>query len=287
MNTQNTYKKTTREERDPIYNLERELKIRGFSQKTVKSYLYYNKNLLKYNDKSPKFVNTDDIKEYLLFLKNKNLSNATINVAINAIKFYYTQILRRRFFLNKKIFRTKKAQKLPEVLTKLEVRKILAQIQNVKYKLILGLMYSSGLRISEVVSVKVRDFDFENNLLRIVQGKGKKDRNTILSKKVAIVMEKYLRGKNSKDYAFESSRGDALAKRSVQKIFSEALKKSGIKKSASCHSLRHSFATHLLEGGTDIRYIQELLGHKNLETTQIYTKVANNNLKKIKSPLDL
>jgi site-specific recombinase XerD len=285
MNTSNRYKKTTRQERDPIYNLERELKIRGFSQQTIKAYLYYNKDLLRHNGKSPKNVNIDDIKEYLLYLKNRNLANATINVAVNAFKFYYTQILRRKFFVNKELFRTKKAQKLPTVLTKGEVKQILAQIQNVKYKLMLGLMYSSGLRISEVVSVKVEDFDFENKLLRVQQGKGNKDRNTILSEKIVDVLQKYVKNKNVGDYVFESQRGSKLTNRSVQKSFSDALKKSGLKKRASCHSLRHSFATHLLEDGTDIRYIQELLGHKNLETTQIYTKVANNNLKNIKSPL--
>jgi len=221
----------------------------------------------------------------LLYLKNKDSANATINVAINAFKFYYTQILHRKFFVNKKLFRTKKAQKLPSVLTKNEVKQVLVQIQNVKYKLILGLMYSSGLRISEVVNVKVEDFDFENKLLRVQEGKGKKDRNTILSEKMVDVLQKYIKNKKVGDYAFKSQRGGKLTKRSVQKFFSDALKKSKIKKTASCHSLRHSFATHLLEEGTDIRYIQELLGHKNLETTQIYTKVANNNLKDIKSPL--
>lgn len=261
------------------------MKIRGFSQQTVKAYLYYNKDLLKYNKKSPKNINIDDIKEYLLYLKNKNLANATINVAINALKFYYTQILRRKFFVSKELFSTKKVQKLPVVLTKNEVRQILAQVQDVKYKLMLGLMYSSGLRISELVNVKVKDFDFENKLLRVQQGKGKKDRNTIISEKVVDVLQKYTKNKNASDYVFESQRGGKLTKRSVQKVFSDNLKKSEIKKEASCHSLRHSFATHLLENGTDIRYIQELLGHKNLDTTQIYTKVANNNLKSIESPL--
>ena len=285
MNTLNYCKKTTRKERDPIYNLERELKIRGFSPKTVKAYLYYNKDLLKRNKKSPKKVNIDDIKEYLFFLENKDLANATINVAINAFKFYYTQILQRKFFVNKELFRTKKSQKLPTVLTKNEVRKILTQIQNVKYKLMLGLMYSSGLRISEIINVKIEDFDFENNLLRVQQGKGRKDRNTVLSEKVADILQRYVKNKKVGKYVFENNRKGKLTKRSVQKAFSDALKKSRIKKIASCHSLRHSFATHLLENGTDIRYIQELLGHKNLETTQIYTKVANNNLKNIKSPL--
>lgn len=286
MNTQNYSKKTTRAERNPIYNLERELKIRGFSRQTQKAYLYYNKELLKYNGKSPRDINSDDIKEYLFYLKNRKLANATLNVAINALKFYYTQILKRKFFANKEIFHTKKAQKLPEVFTKSEIKKILSTIQNVKHKLLLGLMYSSGLRVSEIVNVKVKDLNFENNMLKVKQAKGAKDRVTIMSKKIAGVLEKYVKNKNKNSYVFERLRGGKLSQRSAQKMFAQALKNSGIKKQASCHSLRHSFATHLLESGVDIRYIQELLGHKRLETTQIYTKVTNNKIKNIKSPLD-
>jgi len=285
MDTQ-SQNKTTRLERDPFYNLERELKIRGFSRNTVDSYVYYNKNLLKYANKSPKEISTEDIKEYLLFLRNKNYASATLNVAINAIKFYYGKVLRRRFFLDKEIARTKKAKKIPEVFTKEEVRKILGTIQNVKYKLMLGLMYSSGLRVSETTNVKVKDFDFSGKMLFVRAAKGAKDRATILSEKVAGVLEKYTKNKKPGDYAFESDRGGKLTERTAQKAFAEALKNSGVKKCASCHSLRHSFATHLLEAGTDIRYIQELLGHARLETTQIYTKVAKNNLQNIKNPLD-
>ena len=284
MDTQNFHKRSNRLDRDPIYNLGRELKIRGFSRQTQKAYLYYNKELLKFNSKSPRDINSDDIKEYLFYLKKKKLANATLNVAINAIKFYYTQILKRKFFVNKEIFRTKKAQKLPEVLTKKEIKRILLTIQNVKHKLLLALMYSSGLRVSEIVNVKVKDLDFENQMLKIRQAKGAKDRTTIMSKKVANVLQKYTKNKN--DHIFENLKGGKLSQRSVQKIFAQALKKSKIKTQASCHSLRHSFATHLLENGTDIRYIQELLGHKRLDTTQIYTKVVNNKIKNIKSPLD-
>jgi len=286
MDTQNFHKRSNRLNRDPIYNLERELKIRGFSRRTQKAYLYYNKKLLKYNNKSPRDINSDDIKEYLFYLKKKKLANATLNVAINAIKFYYTQILKRKFFVNKEIFRTKKAQKLPEVLTKKEIKRILLTIQNVKHKLLLALMYSSGLRVSEIVNVKVKDLDFENQMLKVRQAKGAKDRITVISKKVAGVLKNYVQNKGKNSHVFESLRGGKLSQRSVQKIFAQALKKSKVKKQASCHSLRHSFATHLLESGTDIRYIQELLGHARLETTQIYTKVANNRIKNIKSPLD-
>ncbi|MDX9855952.1 MAG: site-specific tyrosine recombinase/integron integrase [Parcubacteria group bacterium] len=270
---------------DPILKLKQEMKLRKFSPKTIKSYLHYITDLLKYSNKNPKTANTDDIRRYLEHLADNGVSASTLNCAYSAFRLYFEKILRRRFFAN--IPRAKCPKKLPEILTKEEVRKILKTIQNVKHKLILGLMYSSGLRVSEVVNCKVKDLDFESKLMRIRQAKGAKDRNTILSEKVCHILNKYVNNKTKDDYVFGSDRGKRLTARTVQKVFAEALKRSGIKKPATCHSLRHSFATHLLESGTSIRYIQELLGHARLETTQIYTKVANNNLKGIKSPLDL
>jgi len=269
---------------DPILKLKQEMKLRKFSQKTIKSYLYYITALLKHSSKNPKTVNTEDIRGYLEHLADKNSSASTLNGAYSAFKLYFEKILCRRFFAN--IPRAKSAKKLPETLTKDEVKKILGTIQNVKHKLLLGLMYSSGLRVSEVVNCKVKDLDFESKLMRVRLAKGAKDRTTILSEKVCAVLQKYVKNKNADNYVFESDRGGKLTERTAQKVFADALLKSGIKKPATCHSLRHSFATHLLESGTSIRYIQELLGHARLETTQIYTKVSNNNLQNIKSPLD-
>ncbi|MEA2088326.1 MAG: site-specific tyrosine recombinase/integron integrase [Patescibacteria group bacterium] len=269
---------------NPILKLKQEMKLRGFSQKTVKSYLYYITEVLKFANKNPKIVNTKDIRNYLEKLADNKQSASTLNTAYSALKFYFEKILYRRFFVN--IPRAKKSKRLPEIFTKSEVKKILSTIQNVKHKLLLGLMYSSGLRVSEIVNVKVRDLDFENNMLKVRQAKGAKDRITIMSKKVVNVLEKYVKNKKLNDYVFESTQGSKLTERSVQKVFTQAFKKSKIKKQASCHSLRHSFATHLLESGTDIRYIQELLGHARIETTQVYTKVAGNKIKNIKSPLD-
>ncbi|MFA7319362.1 MAG: site-specific tyrosine recombinase/integron integrase [Parcubacteria group bacterium] len=269
---------------DPILKLKQEMKLRKFSPKTIKSYLHYITDLLKYSNKNPKTVNSDDIRGYLENLADKNSSASTLNGAYSAFKLYFEKILCRHFFAN--IPRAKCPKRLPETLTKEEVKKILGTIQNVKHKLLLGLMYSSGLRVSEVVNCKVKDLDFESRLLRVRQAKGAKDRMTILSEKMIAVLQRYVKNKDSNDYIFESDRGGKLTERTAQKVFTEALQKSGIKKPATCHSLRHSFATHLLEAGTSIRYIQELLGHARLETTQIYTKVANTNLQTIKSPLD-
>jgi site-specific recombinase XerD len=240
--------------------------------------------LLAFSRKNPKTVNTDDIRRYLENLADKNCSASTLNIAHSAFKLYFEKILNRRFFAN--IPRAKQPKKLPETLTKDEIHRIFATIKNVKHKLMLGFMYSSGLRVSEVINCKVKHLYFESRMLLVSQAKGAKDRKTILSEKLCPVLKKYLKNKNAEDYVFESDRGGKLTERTLQKVFSSALIESGIKRPATCHSLRHSFATHLLESGTSIRYIQELLGHSKLETTQIYTKVANSNLQSIKSPLD-
>jgi len=269
---------------DPMRKLEQELKIRGLSSKTIRAYLSYNKSFLDFVKKSPKLVKNEDIKRYLEYLANRGVSNATLNLVINALKFYYGQIMRRRFFWQ--IKRPKKEKVLPVVLSKNEIKKILGQVNNVKHKLLLGLMYASGLRVSEVCRLRVKDLDFDNDILWVRQGKGSKDRQTLMPKNISKILQRYVNKKTLNDYVFENRQGRRLSERTVQKVFWQALKKSGVKKQATCHSLRHSFATHLLEKGLDIRYIQELLGHKRLETTQIYTKVTSNKLQEISSPLD-
>lgn len=271
--------------KNPLIKFRQEMKLKGFSQKTVKSYLYYITNFSRFTNKKLREVSNRDIRGYLENLVDQKKAQSTINTAYSALKLYFEKNLKRKFFIN--IPRVKKSQKLPQVLTKREIRKILKVVNNVKHKLILAMIYSAGLRVSELPNVKVKDLDLENKLIKIRQGKGGKDRMSIVSEDLAGVLEKYIKNKKIDEYVFESNRGGKLTERTVQKVFSEALKKSGVKRNASCHSLRHSFATHLLENGTNIRYIQELLGHKRLETTQIYTKVANNNLKNIKNPLDL
>lgn len=278
--------RTTRIERDPMYNLERELKIRGFSHKTIKAYLHYNRKFLNYARKSPKEIANEDIKRYLEFLANREVSNATLNLAINALKFYYAQVLKRKFFFD--IKHPKKEKRLPVVLTKDEIRKMLEATKNLKHKLLMEIMYASGLRVSEVVKLKIPDIDLEEGIIRVNLGKGKKDRQTILSKRAIEDLKKFLEiRRNDNQYLFTGAQNKShLSTRSAQKIVLQAAKLADIKKEVSCHSLRHSFATHLLEKGVDIRYIQKLLGHRRLETTQIYTQVSTQKLKQIGSPLD-
>jgi site-specific recombinase XerD len=277
--------KTTTQERSPLYNLERELKIRGFSQKTIKSYCLYNRLFLAFIQKSPKEVKNDDIKKYLQNLKNSGAANSTLNVAINALKFYYSQILRRRFFFD--IKHAKKSNYLPVVLSPEEIDKMIDAITNPKHKFLISLMYAAGLRVSELIKIKMRDIDLDRRMLRVCQGKGRKDRYTLLAEKLSSTLSQQIKLKQPDDYLFTGSGDEGhLTSMSAEKIVKRAASLAGIYKNVSCHTLRHSFATHLLEQGTDIRYIQELLGHKNLETTQIYTKVSARNLSNIKSPLD-
>lgn len=278
-------RKTTTKERDPLYNLERELKIRGFSQKTVKSYLLYNRLFLQFSQKSPKSVTNKDVRQYLLFLKSKNCASSTLNVALNALKFYYQQLLKRKFFFD--IRSAKKTNYLPTVLSREEIDRMLTTTTNSKHNFLISLMYSAGLRVSEVITIKMRDFDLDRKIITVRQGKGCKDRYTLLSGKLIPILKKQLLLKKPNDYLFTGAGGNGhLTTVSAEKVVKKAVELAGISKNVSCHSLRHSFATHLLESGTNIRYIQELLGHKRLETTQIYTKVAINNLRDIKNPLD-
>jgi integrase/recombinase XerD len=286
MNTDyHTNIKTTTQERDPLYNLEQELRIRGFSRETIKSYVLYNKLFLEFIGKSPKSVTNNDIRQYLISLKDRNCASSTLNVALNALKFYYREILKRKFFFD--IKGAKKTNYLPTVLSKEEIERMLVKTTNPKHNFLISLMYSAGLRVSEAIKIHMRDFDLDRKMIVVRQGKGQKDRCTLLSEKLMPILRKQISLKKPNGYLFTGAGGNGhLTSESAEKIVKKAAEAAGIAKKVTCHSLRHSFATHLLEAGTSIRYIQELLGHARLETTQIYTKVANNNLQNIKSPLD-
>ena len=277
--------RTTTSDRDVAHNLERELKIRGFSRRTIESYLLYNRLFLEFIKKNPTAVTNDDIRRYLESLKDRGCANSTLNVALNALKFYYRQILKRKFFFD--IKGAKKSNYLPTVLSKEEIERMLAVTENPKHHFLISLMYSAGLRVSEAVKIRMRDFDPDRKMIMVRQGKGNKDRCTLLSEKLLPVLKKQMALKKPTDYLFTGAGGKShLTSESAEKIVRKAAQIAGVSKKVSCHTLRHSFATHLLEAGTSIRYIQELLGHAKLETTQIYTKVANTNLQTIKSPLD-
>jgi integrase/recombinase XerD len=260
-----------------------ELKYRNYSPKTIKSYLICIQKYLHFSKKNKIKSKEKAIKEYLYSLSQNNLSYSSINQNLSALKFFYSSILNSPITTNYKFAR--KPKKLPVVLSKNEVNKIIEVIKNPKHKLLISISYGSGLRVSEVVSLKIKDISLDELVIHISQGKNNKDRITVLSKNLRHDIQNLMVNKNNNEYLFISERGNKLTTRSAQKVFSQALKKVGINKKATFHSLRHSFATHLLENGVDIRYVQELLGHSNIRTTQRYTKVTNPKLKNIKSPL--
>lgn len=233
----------------------------------------------------PSKVTSPEIKEYLaLLIDHYGLGPATLDQNINALKFLYVDLLHQDFVLES-INRPRATQHIPVVMSRQEILSIFEVTTNITHKSLLQMMYSSGLRVSEVVNLRVQDINIDNFTLFVRQGKGHKDRITIFSETLTDSLLWHMTGKRPGDFLFKTKRGGKYTTRSVQKIFYNAVEKAGVMKSVSCHTLRHSFATHLLEAGTDIRYIQNLLGHQSITTTNIYTKVRNPHLFKIKSPL--
>lgn len=260
--------------------------------------LRYSKNTLDvYTDMFEEFINhyedtaIDDITEpmimdFLLYLVNtRHVSTSYQNQSINAIKFYYERVLggKRKIY---SINRPREEQYLPEVLSNEEIRAILNATENLKHKAILMTTYSAGLRISEVINLKIKDIDSKRMQIRVDMGKGKKDRYTLLSNRALEVLRKYVSQYKPKEWLFESKDGEQYSPRTIQELLKKSVEKTNIKKRVTMHTLRHSFATHLLEAGTDLRYIQSLLGHANTKTTEIYTHITTKGFDKIKSPLD-
>jgi integrase/recombinase XerD len=265
-----------------LEKLETELKLRGFSPRTVESYLYYNRKFLEFVKKEPEQVTEDDVKNYIAGLMGKNISPKSIILIKAALKFFYDEILKKNIV---NIKSPKVSKKLPVVLTKDEIKTLINSVKNEKHKLIISLLYSSGMRLSELVNLKVGDVELNEKIGWIRSGKGGKDRLFILPEILIEDLRKHVSNKNETDYIF-SGYSERMSPRNVQKIVSLSAKKAGINKHVHVHTLRHSFATHLLEAGENIRKIQTLLGHADLGTTQIYTHVSTEELKKVKNPLD-
>jgi len=231
-------------------------------------------------------ISEDQINKFMQYLlTTKKVASSTQNQAINSIKFYYERVKNKP----RKIYaleRPLKETKLPKVLSEEEVLAILKSVDNLKHKAMLWLIYAAGLRRSELISLRVNDIDSKRMVINILGGKGKKDRITLLSAKMLELLRTYFKAYRPKVWLFEGVAGEQYSATSLQHVFSRALVKSGVRKEATLHTLRHSFATHLLEGGTDIRYIQALLGHNSSKTTEIYTHVTAKGFDKIRSPLD-
>ena len=263
------------------------LQLKRYSENTIRIYASMFEEFINYYNS--KEINDISEKEILAFLRylviERGVSTSYQNQSVNAIKYYYEKVLggTRKFYF---VDRPKKEKTLPVVLSKEEVSILIKSIDNLKHKCIIMLAYSGGLRLSELLSLKINDIDKERGVIRINAAKGKKDRITLLSRNLFVVLQEYLEIYQPNEYLFEGQNGGIYSAASVQKLMRRAVKKAGIKKNATMHSLRHSFATHLLEQGTDLRYIQQLLGHGSIKTTEIYTHITNKGLDKIDNPLD-
>lgn len=271
---------------DYLGKLSQELRLRNYSPRTIKSYmicLRYFFDFLKKEGINIEDCNQELVKNFLLQKQDKGASAQTVNLYLNAIRTFYKEVLKKNQGVDLKF--AKKSKKLPVVLSHSEIEKIIEMITNPKHKLMISLAYGAGLRVSEVIVLRIKDIDIGELTIHLKGAKGDKDRITVLPEKLVGDLRKLIAGKEPNQLVFESERGGAFTDRTAQAVFNNGLRKAGIKKEATFHSLRHSFATHLLENGTDIRYIQELLGHQNIRTTQIYTKVTNPAVRNIKSPL--
>src|SRR6266542_838931 len=263
------------------------LTLKGCSKNTIRNYCNEFHHLLRLlGNRSINNLKKQHIISYLLWLFEKqNYSETHIHTAVNAIKFYFEKVLNRaKEFYD--LPRPKKPFKLPKVLAEEEVITLIQKIKNIKHRTMIMAGYSAGLRVSEIVNLKVNDIDSKRMMIHLKAAKGKKDRMVPLSKKLLEILREYYKQYKPKEYLFEGQHGGAYSERSVQLILNDAKLKAKIKKKGSTHMLRHSYATHLLESGTDIRIIQELLGHNSIKTTMRYTHVSKKSLDKVESPLD-
>ncbi len=263
-----------------VDTLKSELKLRGFSPLTVRNYSFFAEKFLQRIQKNPSEVTQDDAKLYLSELFDTKSKN-TIMLAAAALKFYYQEVLKKDFG---EVRIPKKEKRLPEVLSKDEVRRLLESCDTTKSRLIVSLLYSAGLRVSELVNLKVSDVNFQEHTGWVRRGKGAKDRLFTLSSVLGQDLQAYLSGR---EHIYIFSKSEPLTTRNIQKIIFGLRKRAGIQKKITPHTLRHSYATHLLEQGTDIRVIQALLGHSNLNTTQLYTHINSDQLKKVQNPFDV
>lgn len=256
-----------------------EMKLRGFSGRTVEAYMHYNSKFLEFIKKAPNDITESDVKTYLAD-RIDHVSLKTVALAKSSLVFFYNDVLKKGF---NELRTPKIPDSLPIVLTKDEIRSLIKAAPTKKSTLIIKVLYSSGLRLSECVNLKVNDLELDNGHGWVRGGKGGKDRMFKLSDFIVRDIRTHLKH-HSGVYLF--SKDKPLTSRNVQKILRRAAVKANITKPVTPHKLRHSFATHLLEAGTDIRIIQKLLGHSRLETTQIYTEVSQEQLQKVRSPYD-
>lgn len=268
-------------------SLHQKVILKGYSHSTLKTYKnFFYKYLCYFNARNLRDITKDEIEAFLYKLVvNEKYSESAQNQLVNAIKFYYEQVLGLpKEYYN--IQRPKKSTSLPNVFSKQEVKQLLEYPKNIKHRAILTIMYSGGLRIGEVVNLRIVDIRSEEGYIFIKGAKGKKDRRTLLSNKLLTILRNYVKEDKPSYWLFEGLSGDQYSKRSIQSIFRRAIKETGLNPWATTHTLRHSFATHLLQQGVNLRQIQNLLGHSSSKTTEIYTHILTVNNKEFKNPLD-
>ena len=263
-----------------------QMQLKGYSNRTIDTYINCIISLSKYYNTSPDLLTVEQLREYIQFyLKERHLSKSWMNQTISALKIFFCEVLRREWN-SLDIPRPRREKKLPVILSKGEISKLIRVTRNIKHRAVLSLTYSSGLRLSEVCELKVGDIDSKRMLVRVVQAKGNKDRYTILSPVALDLLRIYWKMYSPAVWLFESRNHQPVPARTVQQVFKNALHKAGINKQVGIHSLRHSFATHLLEQGVSLPIIQQLLGHRYLQTTSIYLHVQQYSIYAVKSPFD-
>jgi integrase/recombinase XerD len=264
-----------------------DMQLKGLTSKTQNIYLREVRNYAKYFGKSPEELGEEELREYLLYLLNeRKLAKGTYRFYYQGLKFLYKHTLKREEVVEK-IRCPRGKKKLPVVLDLAEVKTLLSVMENLKHRAILTITYSAGLRISETARLKVSDIDSKRMMVRVQQGKGGKDRYSILSKTALECLRQYWRAYHPTEWLFEGQKeGAHVCISSIPQVFLEAKERAGITKPASPHTLRHSFATHLIEGGTSLHHVQLLLGHRSPTTTTVYLHVSRMNLAQVTSPLD-
>ena len=265
----------------------RDMQLRGLAPKTQAAYTKGVQGLAEYYRVSPDQLEEEQIRDYLqVLITERNLSQSYVSQVYSGLKFLFESTLKRDW-VKWGIPRAKKAKKLPVVLSLEEVARLIETTQNLKHRTLLQVIYSGGLRLSEAVALKPPDIDSDRMVIR-VRGKGAKERETLLAHRALKALRNYCRLYHPVDWLFPGQKpATALVGRTVQKVFEQACQRADIRKGATPHSLRHSFATHLLDSGVDITFVQQLLGHKSLQTTAIYLHVTTRSLSRIRSPLDL
>jgi site-specific recombinase XerD len=267
--------------------MEMDMRLRRFSPKTIACYLACMKGVAKHFRKSPAELGDEEIRAYLHYLMEERKASQSVLVqTYSAMKFFFENTLQKQWNAIR-IPRCKQRRKLPGVLTREEVESILSATKNLKHRAILMTIYSAGLRIGEVTRLKVSDIESGRMMIRVNEGKGLKDRYTLLGERNLEMLRRYWKAYRPLEWLFPGrNASDPVSISAIQRVFKTSLEKAGIKKKASVHTLRHCFATHLLESGTDLYYIQRLLGHKSASTTSVYLHITGKDIGKIKSPID-